>query len=60
MSVVFDREARTAGAGVIVGDVTVIDTVAVCVAGTPKAATTPITKPAAVPAAIDLQRRARA
>ena len=60
MSVVFDREARTAGAGVMVGEVTVIDTVAVCVEGMPKAAATPRTKPAAVPAAIDLQRRARA
>ena len=60
MSVVFDREARTTGAGVGDGDVTVIDTVAVCVEGMPKAAATPRTKPAAVPAAIDLQRRARA
>ena len=60
MSVVFDREARTAGAGVIDGDVTVIDTAAECDAGTPKAAATPTTRPATVPATIEVQRRASA
>ena len=60
MSVVFDREARTAGAGVIDGDVTVIDTAAECDTGIPTAAATPTTRPATVPATIEVQRRASA
>ena len=60
MSVVFDREARTAGAGVGDGDVTVIDTAAECDEGTAKAAVTPTTRPATVPATIEVQRRASA
>jgi hypothetical protein len=60
MSVVFDSDARIAGAGVSVGDVTVIDTVAECVTGITKAAPTPRSMPNTVPAAIVLQRRPRA
>ena len=60
MSVVLDSDARTAGAGVNVGEVTVIDTVAEWVTGIAKAAPTPTRTPATVPAAIVLQRRPRA